>query len=51
MFVHGIFWTFVLVLIELGVFNCFGRCFNRLRSGNVRPKEELNQDDDVLEEE
>jgi hypothetical protein len=51
MFVHGIFWTFVLILIEAGAFNCFSRCFNRMLGRNVRPKTELNQDDDVLEEE
>ena len=51
MFMHGIFWTLVLIIIEAGAFNCFSRCFNRMLGRNVRPKTELNQDDDVLEEE
>jgi len=50
---HFVVWMFVLLLIENGVFNCFGRMINILSKNKIAPKkdEELNQDEDVLEEE
>jgi hypothetical protein len=50
---HFVLWMFVLLLIENGVFNCFGRMINVLSKNKIAPKkdEELNQDEDVLEEE
>ena len=50
---HFVVWMFVLLLIENGFFDCFGRMINVLKKNKIPPKkeEELNRDDDVLEEE
>lgn len=41
---HFLIWIFMLLLIENGVFNCFGRIINVLRKNKIAPKkkEELN---------
>ena len=51
--VHFVLWLFVLLMIENGVFNCFGRIINILSKNKIPPKtsEELMQDEDVIEEE
>jgi len=47
--VHFVFWLFILLLIENGVFNCFGRMINILSKNKIAPKkdEDLKQDEDV----
>ena len=43
----------LLLLIENGLFDCFGRMINVLKKNKIAPKndDELNQDEDVIEEE
>jgi hypothetical protein len=43
----------LLLLIENGFFDCFGRMINVLKKNKIAPKndDELNQDEDVIEEE
>lgn len=45
---HFIFWTFVLMLIEYGAFDCF-KCL--IPTKKIPPKDDLELDEDVLEEE
>ena len=51
MMLHFIVWSFVLVLIELGAFDFFGKCLLLLKKNRIPPKEHLDLDEDVLEEE
>lgn len=50
---HFIFWTLVLILIEMGAFNWIGKSINMLSKNRIPPKDvdSLNLDEDVLEEE
>ena len=53
MCLHFIFWSLVLVFIELGAFNWTRRILGMLAKNVIRPKEdaELKMDDDVIAEE
>jgi ABC-type transport system involved in cytochrome bd biosynthesis fused ATPase/permease subunit len=50
---HFVVWMILLLLIENGFFDCFGRMINVLKKNKIAPKndDELNQDEDVIEEE
>ena len=48
---HFVFWLFVLMLIELGTFDCFKKCLLVLKRNRIPPKDNLDLDEDVLEEE
>ncbi len=49
--VHFIFWLLILVLIELDVFHCITSLPERFSNNKVKPREDLNLDEDVVEEE
>ena len=51
MMLHFIFWTILLILIELGVFDCFRRIPQSCNANQVKPRTDLNLDNDVVEEE
>jgi hypothetical protein len=51
MCVHFIFWSVILIFIELGLFNIFKGIINILRKNRIAPKQDLEFDEDVLEEE
>jgi hypothetical protein len=51
MCVHFVFWSAILILIELGLFNIFKGIINILRKNRIAPKQDLEFDEDVLEEE
>jgi hypothetical protein len=38
--IHFVFWLFILLLIENGVFNCFGRMINILNKNKITPKKD-----------
>ena len=50
MMVHFGFWTLILILIELGAFNCIGKSLNLLPKNKIKPKQNLELDEDVVEE-
>lgn len=49
--IHFIFWLIILFLIEAGAFNCFRSVFDKCKKNQIKPKEDLILDDDVIEEE
>lgn len=51
MMCHFVFWMFILILIEAGVFSCFGKFLNLLKKNRVAPKNAIELDEDVTEEE
>jgi hypothetical protein len=50
---HFAVWLIVLILIEMGAFNCFNKFINVLGKNRIPEKtiEQLGLDEDVLEEE
>ena len=51
MMLHFIFWSILLIFIELGVFDCFRRIPQSCNANQVKPRTDLNLDNDVVEEE
>lgn len=51
MCVHFVFWSVVLIFIELGIFNIFRGLINILRKNRIAPKQNLEMNEDVVEEE
>ena len=51
MMLHFIFWTILLIFIELGVFDCFRRIPQSCNANQVKPRTDLNLDNDVVKEE
>lgn len=48
--VHFVFWTLVLCIIELGAFNCL-KDYTFKKKEIPKPREDIELDEDVLEEE
>ncbi len=51
MCIHFVFWLVILILIELGAFNCFNKVQDIFKKNRVKPRDDLTLDNDVEEEE